>query len=44
MKNRKRTKGLFKIINKLTGNKVENPMPPGKTAEELAEEFHHILP
>ena len=37
--NRKNTKGLFQISNKLTGNKDENPMPSGKTAEELAEDF-----
>ena len=38
-KNRKNTKGLFQIINKLTGNKAENPMPPDKTAEELTDDF-----
>ena len=38
-KNRKNSKGLSQIINKLTGNKAENPMPPGKTDKELAEDF-----
>ena len=35
----KNTKGLFQIINKLTGNKAKNLMPPGKRAEECAEDF-----
>ena len=29
----------FQIINRLTGNRAVNGMPPGKTAEELAEDF-----
>ena len=36
--NRENTKGLFQIINKLTGNKAENPMPPSKD-EELDDDF-----
>ena len=37
--NRKNTRELFQIINRLTGNKAKGPMPPGKTAEELTEDL-----
>ena len=33
------TKELFHLINKLTGNTLQNPLPPIKTDEELAEDF-----
>ena len=36
--NNKNTKGLFKLINKLTNSKKENPLP-NKPLVQLAEEF-----
>ena len=33
------TKALYKLTNNLTGNEISNPMPPGKTDEQLANEF-----
>ena len=30
---------LFLLVNKLTGNTAQNPLPPNKTNEELAEDF-----
>ena len=38
LKNRKNTKQLFKIVNKVTKNSQQNPLPDGNP-EELAEEF-----
>ena len=32
-------KGLFKVINTLTNNKKENPLPPHEDPESLANEF-----
>ena len=37
-KNNKNTKGLFKLVNKLTNSKKENPLP-NKLPEQLADEF-----
>ena len=39
MENSKNTKELFKIVNNLTGCNTHNPLPPGKTSEEIAEGF-----
>ena len=36
--NNKNTKGLFKLVNKLTNSKNENPLP-NKPPEQLADEF-----
>ena len=33
------TKKLYSLVSYLTGLEIENPMPPGKTDGELAEEF-----
>ena len=30
---------LFFLVNKLTGSIAQNPLPPNKTDEELAEDF-----
>ena len=38
LKNRKNTKQLFKIVNKVTNSDEQNPLPDGNP-EELAEEF-----
>ena len=35
----KDTKNLFCLVNKLMGNPTQNPLPPNKTDEELAEDF-----
>ena len=32
-------KELFLLVNKLTGSIAQNPLPPNKTDEELAEDF-----
>ena len=32
-------KEFFLLVNKLTGNTAQNPLPPNKTDEELAEDF-----
>ena len=32
-------KELFLLVDKLTGNTAQNPLPPYKTNEELAEDF-----
>ena len=32
-------KELFLLVNKLTGNIAQNPLPPNKTDEELPEDF-----
>ena len=32
-------KELFLLVNKLTGNTAQNPLPPNKTNEELTEDF-----
>jgi hypothetical protein len=37
--NEKNTKSLYKIVSDLTGTRTENPMPPGKTDTELANDF-----
>ena len=39
MDNSKNTKELFRIVNNLTGCNTNNPFPPGKTSEEIAESF-----
>ena len=39
MDNSKNTKELFRIVNNLTGCNIHNPLPPGKTSEEIAEDF-----
>ena len=39
MDNSKNTKELFRILNNLTGCNTHNPLPPGKSSEETAEEF-----
>ena len=39
MDNSKNTKELFRIVNNLTGWNIHNPLPPGKTSEEIAEDF-----
>ena len=36
--NKKNTKGLFKLVNKLTNGKKENPLP-NKPLKQLADEF-----
>ena len=36
---KKDTKKLFLLVNKLTGNTAQNPLPPNKTDEELNEDF-----
>ena len=41
--NSKNTKGLFKLINKLTNSKKENPLP-NKPPVQLAEEFASYFP
>ena len=33
------SKKLFKVVNSLLGQKEDNPMPPSRTPEELAEGF-----
>ena len=33
------TKKLYSLVSYLTRSEIENPMPPGKTDDELAEEF-----
>ena len=33
------TKKLFKLVNELTGNKNQNPLPQAKSNKEPAEEF-----
>ena len=33
------TKKLFKLVNELTGNKDQNPLPEAKSKKDLAEEF-----
>ena len=33
------TKKLYSLVSYLTRSEIENPMPPGKTDGELAEEF-----
>ena len=38
MDNQKNTKGLFRLINKLTNNTKGNPLP-NRSLEVLAEEF-----
>ena len=35
----KDTKKLYKLVAELTGTQAENPLPPGKTDQELSEEF-----
>ena len=38
------TKKLYKVINNMISRKTQNPMPPSKTDEELANEFaNHFL-
>ena len=32
-------KELLLLVNKLTGNTAQNPLPPNKTDEELTEDF-----
>ena len=39
MDNSKNTKEIFRIVNNLTGCNTHNPLPPGKTSEEIAEGF-----
>ena len=39
MDNSKNIKELFRIVNNLTGCTTHNPLPPGKTSEEIAEDF-----
>ena len=34
-----KAKELFLLVNKLTGNTAQNPLPPNKTDEELTEDF-----
>ena len=36
---KKTPKKLFLLVNKLTGNTAQNPLPPNKTNQELAEDF-----
>ena len=36
---RRTSKKLFHLGNKLMGNTTQNPLPPNKTDEELAEDF-----
>ena len=36
---KKNTKELFLLVNKLTGNTMQNPLPSKMTDEELAEDF-----
>ena len=36
---KKDTKELFHLVNRLTGNTTQNPVPPNKTGKELAEDF-----
>ena len=43
MDNSKNTKELFKIVNKLTGSNTDNPLPPGRTSEETAENFAELF-
>ena len=33
------TKKLYSLVSYLTGSETENPMPPGKMDDKLAEEF-----
>ena len=40
---KKDTKELFCLVNKLTGNTTQNPLPPNKTDEELAEDFAKLF-
>ena len=35
----KDNKELFPLVNRITGNTTQNPLPPNKTDEELAEDF-----
>ena len=37
--NKNNTKSFFDLVNRITICKAENPMPPDKCPEELAEEF-----
>ena len=37
------SKHLYKLIAKLTGSKVENPLPEGLSDEELAEHFAYFF-
>ena len=39
MDNSNNIKELFKIVNKLMGSNNDNPLPPGRTSEETAEDF-----
>ena len=39
MDNSKNTKELFRIVNNLTGFYTHKLLPPGKTSEEIAEDF-----
>ena len=33
------TKNIFKLVNELTGNKEQNPLPEAKSDKDLAQEF-----
>ena len=37
------TKGLYQLTTNLTGNKPSNPMPPGKSDAELADNFMNFF-
>ena len=43
MDSSKKPKQLFKIVNKLMGFNTDNPLPPGRTGEETAEDFAEFL-
>ena len=42
-KNKGNTKELYKIVNVLSGNKKENPLPPGFNDKDQAEEFAKVF-
>ena len=39
MDNSKDTKQLFRIVSNFTRCNIHNPLPPGNTSEEIAEDF-----
>ena len=44
LENKHDTKKLYKFIKNIISGKTQNPMPPNKTDEELANEFaNHFL-
>ena len=40
---KKDTKKLYELVVYLTGTAMENPLPPGKTDNQLAEDFGNFL-